>query len=71
MHKCQWPNCTTNATKVLYRDTTDEEKDQTRVFTARGVSWAQFVEFRVCDDHLELAKFKYPYLANKEPQAYP
>lgn len=65
--KCQWPRCNNNATKVLYRETSAEEKAQTTVYTARGVSWAQFVEFRVCDDHLEVAKFKYPHVANKEP----
>lgn len=65
--KCQWPGCKKDAMKVLYRDTTPEEKAQTTVYTARGVSWAQFLEFRVCDTHLEVAKFEYPHVANKEP----
>ena len=65
--KCQWRGCANDAARVLYRETTEEEKEGSKVFNARGVSWAQFVETRVCDDHLEEAKTEYPHLANKEP----
>ena len=67
MRKCQWGNCINNATKVVYRETTSEEKERTKVFNARGVSWAQFAEIRVCDGHLKEAQSEYPYIANKEP----
>jgi hypothetical protein len=67
VHKCQWPNCTNNATKMLYRETSEEERAETMVFTARGVSWAQFIEFKACDDHVEVAKLEYPHMANWEP----
>lgn len=67
MRKCQWGKCLNNAIKVVYRETTEEEKERTRVFNERGVSWAQLVELRVCDDHLQEAQNEYPFIANKEP----
>ena len=67
MVKCQWPGCANSATTVLYRQTTAEEREQTTVNTARAVSWAYLVEFRVCNDHVKQAQGEYPYIANKEP----
>jgi len=65
--RCQWPGCSSGATTVLYRQTTPEEREQTTVNTARGVSWAQLVELRVCGDHIREARAEYPHIANKEP----
>src|SRR5690242_1601328 len=64
---CQWPRCSNAATTVLYRQTTAEERAETTVSTARGISWAQFVELRVCRDHISQARHEYPHVANKEP----
>jgi len=65
--KCEWPGCTNDATKVLYRHTTEEERQETTSVNVRRYSWAFLVEFRVCDTHLEISKVEYPYVANKEP----
>lgn len=65
--RCQWPGCSSSATTVLYRQTTAEEREQTTVNTARGVTWAHLVEFRVCGDHVKHAQAEYPHTANKEP----
>src|SRR5215218_6850269 len=65
--KCQWSGCTNDATKVLYRLTDEEERQETSSSNVRRFSWAYSAEFRVCDTHLEVAKFEYPEVANKEP----
>jgi hypothetical protein len=65
--RCQWSECSNTPTRVLYRQTTAEEREQTTVNTARGVSWAQFVELRVCEQHIKQAQAEYPHIANKEP----
>jgi hypothetical protein len=64
---CQWLGCSSSASTVLCRQTTAEEREQTTVNTARSVSWAQFVELRVCGDHITEAQAEYPHVANKEP----
>lgn len=59
--------CISGAITVLCRQTTAEERKQTTVNTAQGVSWAHLVEFRVCGDHVKQAQAEYPHIANKEP----
>lgn len=70
MSKCRWPDgsCPNEATKVVYRMTTTEEQDASRVTTNYSSTWNALVETNVCDEHLEDAQKIYPLIANKEPQ---
>ncbi len=69
MSKCRWPDgsCPNEATKVVYRMTTEEERIASQVVTDYGSTWTGLLETSVCDDHLEEAQKVYPEIANKEP----
>ncbi len=69
MAQCRWPDgsCPNQATKVVYRMTTEEEQNQSWKSSDRGASWGALVETNVCDKHLEEAQKVYPLIANKEP----
>jgi len=70
MAQCRWPDgsCTNEATKVVYRMTTNEEKDASRRDPSINVSTrVEALETNVCDEHLEEAQKVYPLIANKEP----
>lgn len=70
MSKCRWPDgsCPDDATKVVYRMATDEEREASHVSTDYGAKWTGGFETNVCDDHLEEAQEMYPLIADKEPQ---
>lgn len=67
MSICEWGSCPNEATKVVTRDATEEERQQSLIKNERGVSWVQIIEKSVCADHLEDARKEYPYIANKMP----
>ncbi len=67
MSKCEWNNCTNDADKVVYRMSTDEEREKSSIFSERGGSFTTMLEISVCNDHLEEAQKEYPHIANKTP----
>jgi hypothetical protein len=67
MGQCHWKDCTNPATKVVYRMTTDEEREQSTHRSEKGIGWTAMLEREVCDEHLEEAQKIYPHTANKEP----
>jgi hypothetical protein len=68
MGQCHWNYCTKAATKVIYRFTTEEERQQTMHRGEKGIGWTAILEREVCDEHLEPAQKEFPYIANKEPK---
>ena len=70
MAKCRWPDdsCPNQATKVVYRMTSEKERKASEVVTDYGSSWTGLLETNVCDYHLEEAQKTYPEIANKEPK---
>ena len=67
MSTCQWGHCTSTATKVVYRELTNDEKEASTERHRQGATWDQFAEIDVCDEHLKDAQVEYPHIANKEP----
>jgi hypothetical protein len=60
--RCHWNNCTNEATKTVYRPTTDEEREASMHSNEKGIGWVAFVEREVCDEHLKEAQKQYPYI---------
>ncbi len=67
MGRCQWDDCISDATKVVYRPATNDEQRKSTVITERGASWIGLIEISVCEAHLDEAQKEYPYIANKNP----
>ncbi len=56
MAKCQWGECTDNATKVVQRMATDQEQKDGTIMNERGFIVPMLVEKSVCDDHVKDAQ---------------
>jgi len=52
MSKCQWNDCTDNATNVVQRMATDQEQRDGTIMNEWGVIVPMLVEKNVCDDHV-------------------
>lgn len=68
MGQCHWENCDKPATKVIYRQTTEEEREQSMHRNEKGIGWTAALEREICDEHLEAAQKEFPLIANKEPR---
>lgn len=56
MSKCQWNDCTNNASKVVQRLATKQEQEEGTRMNERGFTVPMLVEKSVCDEHVKDAQ---------------